>query len=325
MMAELTERLRAEAGKLLSDGRVAMVIGYRQGPTPTEVVPAFITSPEGAQALVLNSLCVHNLATYLKSGTDGNVAVVAKPCDTRALVSLLQERQLKREQLVVVTVPCVGVVDVRKFRAALGEDHALVQSLSQEGQDLLLALQGGGVRRIPLADVLARKCVECAFQEPTLVDVRLDEGRAWASPPPSDRAEATAERIAAMPREERLRFWQEAFSRCIRCYACRSVCPVCFCNKCFADETMPQWVARSFGRAESELFHLVRFIHVAGRCTGCGECERVCPMKIPLTTVTDKMNQEVRELFGYEPGLTTEETPPLARFALEDLDIFGKG
>jgi len=324
MTEDLTVRLRQEARRLLAEGEVGLVIGYQQGGSAVEVIPAFVTDPEATEALVFNSLCHYSPATYLKRGAKGRVAVVAKPCDTRALVSLIQEKQLTRDQLVVLAVPCLGVVDVTKFRDALGEDYGLVTSVSQEGQRLSLTMRGGDVRQMNLADILAPHCAECAVTEPVLADIRLDEAIS-VTRPAAEAGEGKVAQMATMPREERLRFWQEAFSRCIRCYACRNVCPVCFCEKCFGEQTMPQWVARSTGRGESELFHLVRFIHIAGRCTLCGECERVCPVKIPLSTITEKMNQDVKELFGYSPGIDPEEHPALARFSLEDLDIFGKG
>lgn len=325
MNGEVMARLREEAKRLLADGEVLMVVGYREGTSAAEAIPAFLTDPEGVDSLIFNPLCIQNPATFLKRASRDRVAVIAKPCDTRSLVALIQEKQLSREQLVVMSVPCPGIVDMVKFGEALGDDLAIVESVSLEGEVLSVSLAGKGTRELKLTEVHALKCAGCTLREPVIADIRLDEGVTVSRPELADLLKGRAEEMERKAREERLCSWREFFSRCIRCYACRNVCPVCFCEKCFADETRPQWVARSLDHGENELFHLVRFMHVAGRCTECGECERACPMGIPLTVVTEKMNREVEGLFGHIPGQSLEEIPPLGRFALEDLDIFGKG
>ena len=47
---------------------------------------------------------------------------------------------------------------------------------------------------------------------------------------------------------------------------------------------------------------MTRVLHLAGRCIDCNECERVCPVNIPLRLLNNKMEREAREQFGYEPG-----------------------
>ena len=81
---------------------------------------------------------------------------------------------------------------------------------------------------------------------------------------------------------QRWSFWEEELSRCVRCHACREVCPLCFCERCVADKTQPQWIESSPHGRGNLAWHLTRAMHLAGRCVGCGECTRACPAGIPL-------------------------------------------
>jgi ferredoxin len=71
-------------------------------------------------------------------------------------------------------------------------------------------------------------------------------------------------------------------------------------------------------------WHVVRAMHLAGRCAGCAECERVCPMDIPLNLLNRKMAQELKELYGYEAGLQPKEKGPLTSYEEKDDQSFIK-
>ena len=120
--------------------------------------------------------------------------------------------------------------------------------------------------------------------------------------------------LKAHTREERLAFWREQFSKCIKCYGCRDICPLCFCNSCALEED--HWVGR--GRVEPPFptYHLIKAMHTAGsgKCTQCGECERACPAYIPLTLLYALLRRDVKELVGYETGAALTGKPPVFRF-----------
>ena len=40
-------------------------------------------------------------------------------------------------------------------------------------------------------------------------------------------------------------WWTEQFERCVKCYACRQVCPLCYCERCIADKNRPVAIATS--------------------------------------------------------------------------------
>jgi formate dehydrogenase subunit beta len=115
-------------------------------------------------------------------------------------------------------------------------------------------------------------------------------------------------------REERLAYWRQQFAKCMKCYGCRDVCPLCFCSTCALEQD--HWVAR--GRLEPPFptFHLIKAMHTAGagKCTQCGECERTCPAHIPLTLLYALLRRDVKELFNYEAGMNVTGKPPVFRF-----------
>lgn len=120
--------------------------------------------------------------------------------------------------------------------------------------------------------------------------------------------------LDAAPREERFAFFREHFDRCIRCYACRDVCPLCYCRECVTEKTSPQWVEVSVKPSSNAYWNLIRAYHLAGRCVDCGECDRACPVDIPLRLLNRKLSGIVGEFFGYVPGTSTEATPAMLDF-----------
>ena len=65
----------------------------------------------------------------------------------------------------------------------------------------------------------------------------------------------------------------------------------------------------------------IRAFHVAGRCTDCGECSRVCPQGIPLHLLNRKMIKDIDEFYGeYQAGEDTESRAPLTDFRQDDIE-----
>ena len=107
----------------------------------------------------------------------------------------------------------------------------------------------------------------------------------------------------------RLDYWKEAFDRCIKCYGCRDVCPVCFCNVCTLEEDV--LVKTGNLPPENPMFHLTRAVHMAGRCIDCNLCTEVCPAHIPLRTLYKKVAEIVKDQFEYVTGIPGEGKSPL--------------
>ncbi|UWX58377.1 4Fe-4S dicluster domain-containing protein [Chlorobaculum sp. MV4-Y] len=139
--------------------------------------------------------------------------------------------------------------------------------------------------------------------------------------PPPHVIEA-AEKIEAMSAEERFEYWKEEFSKCIKCYACRQVCPMCYCRRCIVDVNQPQWISTSSHTLGNFEWNLVRAFHLAGRCAACGACDRACPVNIPLRLVNYRMGKEVRSAFDYVAGENSDQKPVLASFKQDDPETF---
>lgn len=107
----------------------------------------------------------------------------------------------------------------------------------------------------------------------------------------------------------RLNYWLREFDRCIKCYGCRDVCPVCFCNVCTLEEDA--LIKTGDLPPENPMFHLTRAVHMAGRCIDCNLCTEVCPAEIPLRTLYKKVAEIVQDEFGYVTGEPGQIKSPL--------------
>lgn len=110
-----------------------------------------------------------------------------------------------------------------------------------------------------------------------------------------------------LPQAERLSRWMVEFQKCIKCYGCRNICPVCFCKECSLENK--ELIGSGCLPPEVPIFHLVRAVHMAGRCIDCGLCEDACPVDIPLRLLYQKVNDIVKDVFDYETGSSAEKSP----------------
>ena len=100
---------------------------------------------------------------------------------------------------------------------------------------------------------------------------------------------------------------------------------MCYCEECIADCAKPmKWSSKSIDVSNNAFYHLMRAMHMVGRCIDCGECERVCPMDIPLRKLYKKLEKEIKKLYGYEAGLNSEDAPLFTTFSVDDPDEFEK-
>jgi ferredoxin len=277
-MPEVVEELRALARDLLAKGTVKTVIGYKAERLANRVSPLIITSPDRAGELVWNKYCLNNLAVYLTRGEvmrRGPAAVVVKGCDARAVCGLLQEGQIARQNVVIIGMVCEGV-----------------------GEPLL------------------EMCKSCDVHVPRLADYIIPKEAQKPAEAAKTPAEADAEvaRLEALTPEERWKFWREKLERCIKCYACRQACPLCYCKRCVVEKNQPQWISTSAHAAGNFAWNAIRAMHLAGRCGACGACERACPQGIPLMLLNKKMAKEVALHFNYRAGYDPAATPALRTF-----------
>lgn len=316
-MIAYTEKIREIAGRLLKDCQVELFIGFRAGSMPMMNEPCVIRKPEDANRLVWDSNCGINLANYLTDRKEDKIGILAKGCDSRNIVTHILENKIKREQLVIVGVPCTGMIDKRAIAMQVeGEITGVV-----EAQDQILVQSSAGEQKFARADVLQSNCRVCIQRNPVI----QDEMVAQPVPEQTDVDPYTdVKALETKSEEEKWQFFDDLLAPCIRCYACRNACPLCYCPTCFVDESKPQWLGKSQDPMDVRIFHFLRAYHCAGRCTDCGACERVCPVGINMRTLTKKLNKDCLELFDWQAGMSLDSRPSLDIYNPNDPDEFIK-
>ncbi|NPV70740.1 MAG: hypothetical protein HPY55_08870 [Firmicutes bacterium] len=308
----LVNDLRGQAAELLASGCVSVVIGYANGWDPSRPVPYFARSPAQAQDLVFDSRCALSLVKYVLDWIPGarrtaasrraaapagsaagdragaavtKVAVVLKGCDALGLRRLIMDRRVSRDAVYAIGVRCNGVQ-------------------SPDAQ----------------CGVLLPKCTGCESFEPADCDIVLGIPADPATFGKRDLSKV--DEFEASTADSRYAFWARQMRRCIRCYACRNVCPACHCRECSLEPSKGPWLTRERDVPEQAMFQFARAFHVAGRCVDCGECERVCPVGIPLALLNRKAMRDIKHLFGVERPGVPGETEPLGRFSQDDPEEF---
>lgn len=314
----MQEMMKKRAAELLSGGKVNRVIGWKTGDFVYDVTPAvFETAEEIENDFVYTAFCGNNLSKYLvkEARKPGVTLVFLKPCDSYSFAQLLKEHRVRRESVYAVAVECFGKADIDRIkeRGVKG-----VTGISEENGTLHISAVYGD-KDIPLHEVMLEKCASCKTKKHAIYDEIIgEEGEAVAD---CDRF-GTVKKLEAMTPGERYEFWRGELSRCIRCNACRNVCPACTCEKCVFDNDASGIAQKAAADSfEENMFHIIRAFHVAGRCTDCGECSRVCPQKIPLHLLNRKFIKDINEFYGeYQAGENPDERPPLTDYTTGDVE-----
>ncbi len=297
----MEKALREKAKELLTTGEANVIIGYGWNRRKTRTTPVFITDPAEVDSLVFNPLCVNNLSIYLtRKYKDiqrlGRPAIVAKGCDIKNIVVLITEGQVNRDNVIIIGMSCSGVV----YKQGLWKGELK-------------------------PEIMPVKCHNCDVRNPHVTDFVI--GAKIDFTPPDEPVGMVFDKIAeldAMTPAGRWAFWLEEFSRCIKCYACRQACSLCYCERCITEKNVPQWIETSAHQRGNIAWNLVRAMHLAGRCTFCGECERSCPANIKLNLVNQKLVLTVKDAFDFKSGYDDKVHPPMIVYSPDDKENFIK-
>ncbi|MBN2324934.1 MAG: 4Fe-4S binding protein [Spirochaetes bacterium] len=280
-------KIREAAKRMLDDGTVRLFLGYGKNGLG-DTVPVFLKHKEDVEALYWDETCRYNLTRYLTDRDvicleEGPVGVIVKGCDQKSLKVLISEKQVERDEIRIVGVVCSGMKDDNE------EILSKCGTCDSWNPDETFC------------DIVIGQTVERKIEEDEYSDV---------------------EEVEALDPAQREKLWGKYFDRCLRCYACRNVCPLCYCKECILEQNDPEWVPPSASKENNFYFHIIRAYHLTGRCTDCGECERACPVGIPLRTINRKMIKAVKDGFDFVAGKDPEARSPLTRFRRDDREDF---
>ena len=318
-MNKRTEKIRELASNLLKDGRVDLVIGFSKGTIPMASHPDLAKRPEQTAKFIWDNNCTLNLANYLANRNE-KIGIIAKGCDSRNIVNHIVENKLSREQLHIIGVPCTGMIDQTKVAASAGEEIIGYSEDGEDGSEFSITTASGTTQLLK-QDFLKDNCSRCMHRNPVIYD---DLASDLVEAPGIDDPFSDVTAIEAMTSQAKWDYFDTLVKDCIRCYACRNACPLCYCPTCFVDESGPQWVGKGQNDIDIKTFHFLRAFHCAGRCTDCGACVEACPMDINVRAYTRKLVKDVYDIYGWEAGLDTEKRPPLDTFNPNDPDDFIK-
>ena len=312
----MQEQLINRAKELLDDGTVVRVLGWRRGDMGYNPEVAYFNSAEELNDFVYNGFCGANLSKYMieASKLEGKTLVFLKPCDTYSFNQLLTEHRVDRDKAYIIGVACRGKLDIEKIKA---KGISGITAVSGNPETLQISTVYGDVT-VDCKEVRLERCHVCKGKEHRVYDEVIGES---ADTRDADRM-AEVEAIEAMSPAEKFAFFQAELSKCIRCNACRNVCPACSCRKCVFDSTKFDTAQKANTTTfEEKMFHIIRAFHVAGRCTDCGECSRVCPQGIPLHLFNRKFIKDINELYGdYQAGESADQRAPLVNYTFEDAE-----
>ena len=210
--------------------------------------------------------------------------VCLKPCDTYSFNQLIKEHRVDRDKAYIVGVGCKGKLDIEKIKKQGIKGIQSIQGAEITDDAETLTIQTiYGEKTCAYKDGMLERCHVCKGKEHQIYDEIIGESKDTKD---ADRFDEVR-RIEAMSPEEKFAFFQSELSKCIRCNACRNVCPACSCR----------------------------------RCTDCGECSRVCPQGIPLHLFNRKFIKDIDELYGeYQAGEDTDSKGPLTNFTFDDAE-----
>lgn len=295
-MDEIIIQIQNIGKNLLQDKIVDYIIGYAEGSIPYTTTPVFINNVQELDKLVWNEFCAMNLVSLIpKLKPKGKIGLILKPCDIRSLIVLLNENQLKRDDVVIIGVPCTeGVVN----RYKITEENNKMEN------------------------ILSVSCKFCKDKKPSIYNyiIEVDEGKINLHPELNEFQDVID--FEKLNRKERQTYFSKELARCTKCYACFGACPLCYCETCFVDQNQPSWFRKTVNIPENLLMHITRAFHLAGRCVDCGACDRACPENLDIHVIYRKLRKTVFDRWGVKSGMNLGEKAILGSYDLKDSEEF---
>ena len=357
--------LRGFFKTLLEKEDISALLAPCRLPNQTMVMPTLISASDQvnridplAPAFPMNSAKMASRLTRKPSG--GRVAALMRPCEIRAFIELVKLKQGHTEDLVLISIDCLGAFGNRDYQlwvAENGDDLSL-----QYAREILSEKKG-----ITDKFELTQACQACEFPVSESVDINfilfgVDTDREILIQSLSNKGGhlleelnlPTADLPAARTKDlegrisKRISFRDQMFaqvdeqidsqeklgafmSSCVNCYNCRVACPVCYCRECvFVTDVFDHepsqylsWAQRGGAvkmPTDTMLYHITRLAHMSTACVGCGQCSNACPNDIPVMALFRTVAHGTQTAFDYQAGRSLEENPPMSEFKEEEFE-----
>jgi formate dehydrogenase subunit beta len=287
----------------------------------------------------------------LNGGTVESVVAIVKPCELRAFVELVKREQGSLENICVISSTCGGVYPLKMAIEGTAEKNLSkywdAVKKGEISENIRPACTGCTEFTPYTADItvdlighndLEKQCVLIlntkkgeelvTNMKGELLDRELDKEKLKKF---YDKRETAKKKLfnEIHTKMKGLNGLIEIFGKCIGCHGCSKVCPICYCTLCEFDSSDSEYKPSMY---ESELrrrgglkvppgtvyYHLGRLTHIGVSCVGCGSCEDVCPVDIPLSIIFKKVSESIQQMFEYTPGKNIEEEIPLLTYEEEE-------
>ena len=279
------------------------------------------------------------LAEFTRQGLPRPVAVVVRSCEMRALIELVKLKQAHLENILLIGADCLGTVPIKKLKECGTSFTLKVMANPLPVDELRHACRLCGLRA-PMGGDIVLCALGVDINNDPVVLGRTEKGKevlAGLGLKEGQKPEKRDEKLARLEKEATELLADTSaidllslLNRCMRCYNCRDMCPICYCPECFFTSAKLgynstrylEWAKRKGSLSlptDVLLFHITRMNHMLTSCVGCGICEAACPNDIPLGRIYGVLRKQVQQLFDYEAGRSLDEPLPMAVFTENEL------
>ncbi|MHA1756395.1 MAG: Coenzyme F420 hydrogenase/dehydrogenase, beta subunit C-terminal domain [Promethearchaeota archaeon] len=294
------------------------------------------------------------LHKQLKGAMDEKVAIIARPCDTRALIELTKIKQINLDNVFIIAIEDRGMApkasrEIKKFKD-IDPSKIIKEKVTDNG--ITVKFEDGTIKEIGIS--IAENCLRCINKKPVIADLSLsdlgipidsdeiilkvysEKGEEILNKSgiekknlPADIKEAHENKYkeiiskAEEKRKKDLEEWDKLpqeeklkrFVKCTACGMCIRGCPVCYCIDCILLKKKKEKTI------DNITYQLTRIAHVADRCIECGNCDNNCPMNLPLSLIFQSLNESFKVKFGYESGKSLDDIPFRSGKAIAEMEL----
>jgi len=282
------------------------------------------------------------------------VGLIARPCDTRALIELAKIRQVNLENLFIIGIEDRGMLPKagREIRKMKDVDPTKIIKEKVGDNGLIVKMEDGNTKELNLT--VAENCLRCYRKIPVVADLTvsdlgipidsdeiilkvysdkgsdiLDKSGITKKTLPDKEKKAHTDKyneIIEKAKEKRakdLEEWdklsqEEKITELVKCTACGICirgCPVCYCVDCILTKKKKE------KKIDNVTYQLTRIAHDADRCVECGNCDNNCPQNLPLSLYFQSLNEAFREKFGYDAGMSLDDIPFRSGKAISQMEL----